>query len=86
MVFAPVDRRLSSPKSVNMVDVLRLALSLCAASASFLASASDGALGRGAKDGADGLVGMTGQIKEIEQQKMVMVKGDLWPVDSADGI
>ena len=35
------------------------------------------------KDGADGLVGAVGEIKEIEQQKMVMVKGDLWPIDSA---
>lgn len=38
------------------------------------------------KDGAEGLVNTVGEIKEIEQQKMVMVKGDLWPIDSTDDV
>ena len=38
------------------------------------------------KDGADGLVDMVGEIKEVEQQKMVMVKGDLWPIDSTEDV
>ena len=33
----------------------------------------------------DGLVGMTGQIKEIEQQKMIILEGDLWPIDNPEG-
>ena len=38
------------------------------------------------KDGADGLVGLVGEIKEVEQQKMVMVKGDLWPIGSCGDV
>ena len=38
------------------------------------------------KDGADGLVDMIGEIREIEQQKMVMVKGDLWPIDPTENV
>jgi len=38
------------------------------------------------KDGAEGLVDTVGEIKEIEQQKMIMVKGDLWPIDSTEDI
>jgi len=37
------------------------------------------------RSGTDGLVGMAGQIKEIEQQKMVMLEGDLWPIDNPEG-
>ena len=37
------------------------------------------------RSGTDGLVGTTGQIKEIEQQKMVMLEGDLWPIDNPEG-
>ena len=34
-------------------------------------------------EGADGLVGMNGEVKEVEEKKMVMIEGDLWPVESA---
>jgi len=36
------------------------------------------------RSGTDGLVGMTGQIREIEQQKMLMLEGDLWPIDNPE--
>ncbi len=34
-------------------------------------------------EGADGLVNKTGEVKEVEEKKMVMIEGDLWPVESA---
>jgi len=33
------------------------------------------------RSGADGLVGMEGMIKEVEQKKMVELGGDLWPIE-----
>ena len=33
------------------------------------------------RPGAEGLIGMTGSIKEVEEQKMVEVEGDLWPIE-----
>ena len=32
------------------------------------------------------LVGTIGQIKEIEQQKMLMLEGDLWPIGNPEGL
>ena len=36
--------------------------------------------------GADGLVGSVGEIKDIEQQKMVMLEGDLWPIEPSENL
>ena len=36
--------------------------------------------------GAEGLVNMVGEIKEIEGRKMVAVEGDLWPIASAEDL
>lgn len=33
------------------------------------------------RSGAEGLVGMTGSIKEVEETKMVELEGDLWPIE-----
>ena len=38
------------------------------------------------RSGTDGFVGMTGQIKEVEQKKMIMLEGDLWPIDNPEGL
>ena len=35
------------------------------------------------REGAEGLVNKTGEVKEVEEKKMVMIEGDLWPVESA---
>ena len=38
------------------------------------------------RSGADGLVGMTGCIREVEETKMVELEGDLWPIEPNDDL
>jgi membrane protein implicated in regulation of membrane protease activity len=38
------------------------------------------------REGADGLVNKIGEVKEVEQKKMVMIDGDLWPAEAAEDL
>ena len=33
------------------------------------------------RSGAEGLVGMTGSIRKVEETKMIELEGDLWPIE-----
>lgn len=38
------------------------------------------------RSGAEGLVGMTGSIREVEEKKMVELEGDLWPIEANEDL
>ena len=38
------------------------------------------------RSGSEGLVNMIGEIKEIEQKKMILLEGDLWPIENPDNL